>query len=100
MVGMILATRRAPLRGEVCNLEETVPEAAQVGPSSDHIYHILPPMGGGNRGTDDPSGLPKSNKAMERLEKQVTGALQSMSKEHIAEVLLLVDLNVLRSDID
>ncbi|CAL1126764.1 unnamed protein product [Cladocopium goreaui] len=48
MVGMILATRRAPLRGEVCNLEETVPEAAQ---------------------------------AMERLEKQVTGALQSMSKE-------------------
>ena len=48
----------------------------------------------------DPSGLPKSNKAMERLEKQVTGALQSMSKEHIAEVLLLVDLNVLRSDID
>ena len=42
MVGMILATRRAPLRGEVCNLEETVPEAAQVGP----------PMGGGKRGTD------------------------------------------------
>lgn len=37
---------------------------------------------------------------MERLEKQVTGALQSMSKEHIAEVLLLVDSNVLRSDID
>ena len=29
----------------------------------------------------DPGGLPKSNKAMERLEKQVTGALQSMSKE-------------------
>lgn len=40
MVGMILATQRAPLRGEVCNLEETVPEAAQVGPYSDHIYHI------------------------------------------------------------
>lgn len=55
MVEMILATRRAPLRGEVCNLEETVPEAAQVGPYirySDQIYHMLPPMGGGNRGTD------------------------------------------------